>query len=80
MINFVSYNYLEMNTNNGPVADSVREAISSNGVTITSPLSELGTSESLLELEGLLAKFLGTESAFIVGMGFATNSTVILDL
>lgn len=77
VINFVSYNYLEMNTNNGPVAESVRKAISSNGVTITSPLSELGTSKSILELERLLAKFLGTESAFIVGMGFATNSTII---
>lgn len=77
VINFASYNYLEMNTNSGPIAESVREAISSRGVTITSPVSEVGTSESLLQLERSLAQFLGTESAFIVGMGFATNSTII---
>lgn len=37
----------------------------------------LGTLRMHRELEGLMAKFLGTDDCVIVGMGFGTNSTNI---
>lgn len=77
VINFVSYNYLEMNTNSGTIAESVKQKIKDEGISIGSPVSELGTTKSVLELEEQLAKFLNVESAYVVGQGFATNSTII---
>ena len=77
VINFVSYNYLEMNQNKGPFADSVKNVIENGGIAIGSPVSELGTTRSVLELEEQLAKFLKVESSLVVGQGFSTNSTII---
>lgn len=40
-------------------------------------ISKLGTLNIHVELEDLVAKFLGVEDAAVCGMGFATNSTNI---
>jgi serine palmitoyltransferase len=63
--------------NEGPCADAVEESIKKNGITCTSPRMDVGTSQLHLETEKLVAKFLGQESAIVISMGFATNSTTL---
>lgn len=76
-INMGSYNYLGMAENSGPRVDAVCENIKQYGSSTMSPRAELGTTATLVELEQKMAKYLGVEAAFVVGMGFATNSNNI---
>eukprot|EP00049_Salpingoeca_infusionum_P022248 m.5742 g.5742 ORF g.5742 m.5742 type:complete len:508 (+) comp5083_c0_seq1:228-1751(+) len=76
-INLGSYNYLGFAENKGPCADQSIEAIKKYGVTCSSPRAEAGTLDIHVELETLVAEFVGKESALVFGMGFATNSTNI---
>jgi serine palmitoyltransferase len=46
-------------------------------ITNGSPSAELGYSLPIREVEETTSKFVGKEAAVVVGMGFATNSTVI---
>ena len=73
-INLASYNYLGFAENSGIATESVIETTAANGLTPCSPRQELGTNEIHEELESTIAKFLGTDDAIAVGMGFATNS------
>lgn len=77
LINMSSYNYLEMNQKEGLTADSVEKTIKSHGVALCSPYQELGRTDLHSKLESDMASFLGVEDALVVGMGFATNSTII---
>lgn len=72
-----SYNYLGFAENSGPIHEQIVATVRELGVGVCSPRSEVGLSRQVLELESLMAKFLGVESCAVFGMGFATNSTNI---
>ncbi|KAI8852754.1 pyridoxal phosphate-dependent transferase [Chytridium lagenaria] len=80
VLNLSSYNYLGFAQNEGPCADAVEEALHDMGVSSGSSRMEAGTLALHHEAEELVARFLGKESAMIVSMGFATNSTTIPSL
>lgn len=76
-INMGSYNYLGMAENSGSRIEAVCKDIEQFGSSTMSSRAEFGVSSTLLELEEKMAKYLGVEAAFVVGMGFATNSNNI---
>ncbi|KAI7882850.1 PLP-dependent transferase [Lichtheimia hyalospora FSU 10163] len=76
-LNFGSYNYLGFAQNQGPCADAVHEQTLASGLVSASPRAEAGTTELLVQLERLVARFVGKEAAMVVSMGFATNSTTL---
>jgi len=77
VLNFSSYNYLGFAQSEGLCADEVEAITLKDGVGVCSPRFELGTNEFHLELEKLVARFVGKEAALVVSMGFATNSTTV---
>ncbi|KAK5885712.1 hypothetical protein CesoFtcFv8_016829 [Champsocephalus esox] len=74
VINLGSYNYLGFAENKGACADAAAEITMKYGVGVASTRQELGNLDRHEELEKLVARFLGVESAMSFGMGFATNS------
>lgn len=74
-LNMSSYNYLGFAQSEGPCADAVEETVKKNGVSVTSPRADAGTSDLVLEVEREIAKFVGKPSAMVFSMGFSTNST-----
>jgi serine palmitoyltransferase len=73
-INLGSYNYLGFAETKGPCIDSAIESTRKLGLSACSTIQEMGTLSIHRELEATVAEFLGVEAAFVVGMGFATNS------
>ena len=73
-LNMGSYNYLGFAENNGPSSGAAMQSISEYGVATCASSQELGTLKCQVELEALMARFLGVEAAVVFGMGFATNS------
>ena len=80
MLNLASYNYLGFAQNEGPCADAVEKSIMMGGIGVSSSRMDGGTTDLHQSVENLVASFLGQESAMIVSMGFATNSTTIASL
>ncbi|KAF0300759.1 Serine palmitoyltransferase 2 [Amphibalanus amphitrite] len=78
-INLGSYNYLGFG-GLGPCADQAETATLRYGVGSAAARQEIGTQRLHVQLETLVAEFLGTEDAITFGMGFATNSTNIPSL
>ncbi|KAJ3182161.1 serine palmitoyltransferase component [Gaertneriomyces sp. JEL0708] len=76
-LNLSSYNYLGFAQSDGPCADAVETVIHKNGVATCSSRMEVGTTDLHIQVEDLVAKFVGHESAMIVSQGFATNSTTL---
>ena len=74
-LNMSSYNYLGFAQSEGPCADYVEEQVKRYGMTVASPRGDVGTTELHLEVENLVAKFVGKESAMVFSMGFATNAS-----
>uniref|UniRef100_A0A8C7PR78 serine C-palmitoyltransferase n=1 Tax=Oncorhynchus mykiss TaxID=8022 RepID=A0A8C7PR78_ONCMY len=74
VINMGSYNYLGFAENTGYCADASAEVTMKYGVGVASTRQEMGNLDRHEEMEELVAKFLGVESAMAFGMGFATNS------
>ena len=74
-LNMSSYNYLGFAQSQGPCADAVEETVKKHGISLTSSRSIAGTSDLHVELEDLVAKFVGKESAMAFSMGFQTNAT-----
>ncbi|XP_036406007.1 serine palmitoyltransferase 2-like [Megalops cyprinoides] len=74
VINLGSYNYLGFAENSGPCADAAAEVTMQYGVGVSGTRQEMGNLDKHEELEKLVARFLGVESAMVFGMGFATNS------
>lgn len=74
-LNMSSYNYLGFAQSDGPCADAVEDTIRRYGVGFASPRSDVGTSNLHLEVEELIARFVGKESAMVFSMGFGTNAT-----
>mmetsp|Transcript_4745 Transcript_4745/g.8618 ORF Transcript_4745/g.8618 Transcript_4745/m.8618 type:complete len:1349 (+) Transcript_4745:123-4169(+) len=81
-LNLSSYNYLGFGgVDKYPKATEIlRNAILDMPISTASPSAELGHLPIHRQLEQQLAKFLGKEDCMLVGMGFATNSTVIPSL
>uniref|UniRef100_A0A7S1BVM8 serine C-palmitoyltransferase n=1 Tax=Corethron hystrix TaxID=216773 RepID=A0A7S1BVM8_9STRA len=76
--NLGSYNYLGFaDAWLETCGHSVLSCLESHPITYASPFSEAGRSSLHLELEGIVADFLGKEDAMLCNMGFSTNSTVI---
>ena len=74
-LNMSSYNYLGFAQSEGPCADTVEEMIKKYGMSYVSSRGDAGTSDLHLEVEDLIAKFVGKESSMVFSMGFGTNAT-----
>lgn len=72
-----SYNYLGFASSTGGCADAVDAAIRRYGISGAGPRHDASTLDLHHQTEKLVARFLGVESAMVVSMGFATNSTNI---
>ena len=77
VLNLSSYNYLGFAESEMDIRDDVVRTLREFGASSCSSRSELGTSRVHLELETLVADFLGKEAAMVIGMGFASNSAVL---
>ncbi|KAI9793839.1 MAG: serine palmitoyltransferase, long chain base subunit [Peltula sp. TS41687] len=76
-LNLSSYNYLGFAQSEGPCADAVEEAVRKNGLTLASPVRDVGMSDLHLEVEELVARFVGKPAAIVSSMGFGTNASAI---
>lgn len=76
-LNMSSYNYLGFAQSEGPCADAVEETVKKYGMSLSSPCADAGTSELHLEVEELVAKFVGKPSAIVFSMGFSTNASTL---
>jgi len=76
-LNLSSYNYLGFAECDLEMRDEVVHAVRTYGVANCSARTELGTTEVHKELEECIAGFIGKPAAMVLGMGFATNSTVL---
>jgi serine palmitoyltransferase len=74
-LNISSYNYLGFAQSRGGCADAVEEVINAYGIGAGGSRADVGTLDLHGQAEKLVARFLGTEDAMIISMGFATNST-----
>ena len=74
-LNMSSYNYLGFAQSEGPCADAVEETVKKYGISVASSRAHAGTSDLHLEVEDLVAKFVGKPSAMVFSMGFGTNAS-----
>uniref|UniRef100_A0A8B9IVH5 serine C-palmitoyltransferase n=1 Tax=Amazona collaria TaxID=241587 RepID=A0A8B9IVH5_9PSIT len=74
IINMGSYNYLGFAQKAGTCQEAAAKVLSQYGAGVCSTRQEMGNLDKHEELEKLVARFLGVESAMAYGMGFATNS------
>jgi len=74
-LNMSSYNYLGFAQSEGPCADAVEETVKKYGISMASPRADGGTSDLHLEVEALVAKFVGKQSSMVFSMGFGTNAS-----
>jgi serine palmitoyltransferase len=73
-LNMSSYNYLGFAQSEGPCADAAEAAIRSYGIATCSTRAAAGTTDLHLEVEELIAKFVGKPAAMVFSMGFVTNA------
>jgi 8-amino-7-oxononanoate synthase len=76
LINFSSYNYVGA-SGDPRVIGAVQEAVARYGTSVSASRLASGERPLHAELEGALARFLGTEAALTFVGGHATNETVI---
>ncbi|CAJ0836584.1 14678_t:CDS:2 [Entrophospora sp. SA101] len=74
-LNLSSYNYLGFAQSEGPCADAVEQTVRKYGISSCSSRIEVGTLDLHLQVESLIARFVGKPAAMVVSMGYATNST-----
>ncbi|KAI4197816.1 MAG: hypothetical protein LQ346_002914 [Caloplaca aetnensis] len=79
-LNMSSYNYLGFAQSEGPCADAVEESVKRYGLSLVSPRGDCGTTDLHLEVEELVAKFVGKESSMVSSMGFGTNASAFAAL
>ncbi|KAJ6167709.1 hypothetical protein N7497_000552 [Penicillium chrysogenum] len=75
-LNLSSYNYLGFAQSDGPCADIAEDSIKKYGIAAPSTRAESGTQDLHVEVEDLVARFVGKESSMIFSMGFGTNATI----
>lgn len=73
-LNMSSYNYLGFAQSEGPCADAVEETVKKYGMSYAGR-GDVGTSDLHVEVEDLVARFVGKPSAMVFSMGFATNAS-----
>eukprot|EP01117_Protostelium_nocturnum_P010336 TRINITY_DN3715_c0_g1_i1.p1 TRINITY_DN3715_c0_g1~~TRINITY_DN3715_c0_g1_i1.p1 ORF type:complete len:544 (-),score=172.88 TRINITY_DN3715_c0_g1_i1:53-1684(-) len=76
-LNLCSYNYLGFAQNSGAVIDEVEESIRKLSFASAAPRMEGGNHSVVMELEKLVADYVGKPASLVIGMGYATNSTVL---
>jgi serine palmitoyltransferase len=76
-LNLGSYNYLGFAAKDKYCTPRVIDALKSHGPSTCSSSADMGTTDKHEEMEATVCKFLGVESVFVYGMGFATNTTTI---
>jgi serine palmitoyltransferase len=76
-LNVGSYNYLGFAAADEFCTDRVVDALAKYGASAAGPRMEAGTSDKHVELEELVAKFVGKPAAMVFGMGYATNSATL---
>lgn len=74
-LNMSSYNYLGFAQSEGPCADAVEDNVKRYGLSMASSRGDVGTSDLHVEVEDLIARFVGKESALVFSMGFGTNAS-----
>ena len=74
-LNMSSYNYLGFAQSEGPCADMVEETVKRYGLSTASSQNVAGTNDLHIELEDLIARFVGKQSSMIFSMGYQTNAT-----
>jgi serine palmitoyltransferase len=75
-LNMSSYNYLGFAQSEGPCADAVEETIRKYGISSVGTRSEAGTQDLHIEVEDLVARFVGQEASMVFSMGFGTNASI----
>ena len=75
-LNLSSYNYLGYAQSEGACADAAEDALRRAGLALASPRALAGPPAAHVELEELVARFVGQPAAMVFSMGFATNATV----
>lgn len=76
-VNLSSYNYLGFGGVDEFCTPAARRAVRELGWSSCGTRTEGGTKEIHRELEREVAKYLSKEDALVLGMGFATNSTIL---
>ncbi|ORY24074.1 component of serine palmitoyltransferase putative [Naematelia encephala] len=76
-LNVSSYNYLGFASSTGGCADAAEQAIRKYGISGAGTRHDASTLDLHKQCEGLVARFVGGESAMVVSMGYATNSTTL---
>ncbi|KXS14286.1 PLP-dependent transferase [Gonapodya prolifera JEL478] len=76
-LNLSSYNYLGFADSQGPCTDAVKDCIQRHGMGIVTSQLDAGSLAIHLQLESIVAHFVGAKSAMCTSMGFATNSNTI---
>ncbi|OMH83676.1 Serine palmitoyltransferase 2 [Zancudomyces culisetae] len=77
VLNLASYNYLGFAQSEGYCADTVEDSLRTNGIGMSMPRNQGGQTKKQIEVEKMVARYLGVDDAVVVSMGYATNSTVI---
>ncbi|KAJ9080161.1 serine palmitoyltransferase component [Entomophthora muscae] len=76
LLNIATFNFLDM-LNSEKIKNKAIEAVRTYGVGTCGPTGFYGTLDVHLQLEKVLADFLGTEAAILYPQGFSTISSVI---
>ena len=76
-VNLGSYNYLGFAAADEYCTQRVIECSEDYGASVCSARCDGGTTKEHIELEELVADFVGKEAAMVCGMGWATNSCAI---
>lgn len=76
-VNLASYNYLGFGGVDEFCTPVAKAAVQDFGWSTCAPRTEGGTLQIHRDLEQEVAEYLGKEDALVLGMGFATNSTII---
>lgn len=76
-LNVSSYNYLGFAQSRGLCADAADATVREYGLSACGTRADVGGSDLHIRAERLVARFMGTEDAMILPMGFATNSTAL---
>lgn len=75
-LNLSSYNYLGFAESEGPCASLVAASIQTCGIASASSRAEVGTHNLHVEVEALVASYVGKEDCMVSSMGFATNADI----
>lgn len=73
-LNLALYNYLGFAQSVGICTDGALETLEKYGVAAHGPRAQIGTTKMHIELEKLIARFVGKDDAVVISQGFLTNA------